>query len=74
MKNIDTNVAARQLWLRQLQGLPTAPPDGYTIIRQSDFERSTVWRAVFIAAVIVIGVSLFQPSQFDALVKINATA
>ncbi|MET3172139.1 UNVERIFIED_ORG: hypothetical protein ABIC72_006593, partial [Burkholderia sp. 1988] len=62
MKNIEMNGEARQSWLRREQGLPVEPADGYTVVRQSDFEKSKVWRAVFIAAAIAVGVALFQPA------------
>ena len=64
MRSIDSiewNGEARRTWLRIEQGLAVEPPDGHTVVRQSDFEKSKVWRAVFIAAVIVVGISLFQP-------------
>ncbi|CAN7440083.1 hypothetical protein [Paraburkholderia terricola] len=66
MKNIEMNEEARQSWLRSEQGLPTEPADGYIVVRQSDFEKSRVWRAVFIAAAIAVGVALFQPAPADA--------
>ncbi|MDR6482904.1 hypothetical protein [Paraburkholderia terricola] len=66
MKNIEMNGEARQSWLRREQGLPVEPADGYTVVRQSDFEKSKVWRAVFIAAAIAVGVALFQPAPADA--------
>lgn len=69
MKSIDSiemNVEARQRWLRLEQGLPIEPVDGYTVVRQSDFEKSKVWRAVFMAAAIVVGITLFQPAAIDA--------
>jgi hypothetical protein len=66
MKNIEMNKEARQSWLRSEQGLPVEPADGYTVVRQSDFEKSRIWRAVFIAAAIAVGVALFQPAPADA--------
>jgi hypothetical protein len=69
MKSIDSiemNAEARQTWLRLEQGLPTEPAEGYTVVRQSDFEKSKVWRAVFIAAALVVGITLFQPTAVDA--------
>lgn len=69
MKSIDSiemNAQARQRWLRLEQGLPIEPVDGFTVVRQSDFEKSKVWRAVFIAAAIVVGITLFQPAAIDA--------
>lgn len=66
ISNIEMNTEARQTWLRQEQGLPTEPSEGYTVVRQSDFEKSKVWRAVFVAAAIVIGITLFQPAAIDA--------
>ncbi|WGS50833.1 hypothetical protein LFL96_04825 [Paraburkholderia sp. D15] len=63
MKSVDTNSPARQAWLRSIQGLPTEIPEGFTIIRQSDFEKSAAWRAVFVFAAIVIGITVFQPEQ-----------
>ncbi|MGC2970376.1 hypothetical protein [Paraburkholderia aspalathi] len=64
--SIEMNAQARQRWLRLEQGLPTEPVAGYTVVRQSDFEKSKVWRAVFIAAAIVVGITLFQPAAIDA--------
>ncbi|AXE92883.1 hypothetical protein [Paraburkholderia terricola] len=66
MKSIEMNGEARQSWLRREQGLPTEPADGYTVVRQSDFERSRIWRAIFIAAAIAVGIALFQPAPADA--------
>ena len=66
MKSTEQNAEARQRWLRLEQGLPIEPVDGFTVVRQSDFEKSKVWRAVFIAAAIVVGITLFQPSAIDA--------
>ncbi|WP_035552154.1 hypothetical protein [Burkholderia sp. 9120] len=66
MKSVDKHSPARQAWLRSIQGLPTEIPEGFTIVRQSDFEKSTVWRAVFVFAAIVIGISLCQPDQAEA--------
>ena len=69
MKSIDSiemNVEARQRWLRLEQGLPIEPVDGYTVVRQSDFEKSKLWCAVFMAAAIVVGITLFQPAAIDA--------
>jgi hypothetical protein len=66
MRSIEKNTEARQRWLRLEQGLPTEPVDGYTVVRQSDFEKSKVWRAIFIAAAIVVGITLFQPDAVDA--------
>ncbi|MDR6408523.1 UNVERIFIED_ORG: hypothetical protein ABIC62_001913 [Burkholderia sp. 1595] len=66
MKSIEMNGEARQSWLRREQGLPTEPADGYTVVRQSDFEKSRVWRAIFIAAAIAVGIALFQPAPADA--------
>jgi len=65
MKSIEMNAEARQTWLRLEQGLPIEPVDGHTVVRQSDFEKSKVWRAVFIAAAIAIGIALFQPAPVD---------
>ena len=68
MRSIDSiewNGEARRTWLRIEQGLAVEPPDGHTVVRQSDFEKSKVWRAVFIAAAIAVGVSLFQPQPAD---------
>ncbi|HVI90689.1 MAG TPA: hypothetical protein VM659_20495 [Dongiaceae bacterium] len=66
ISSMESNAEARQRWLRLEQGLPTEPADGYTVVRQSDFEKSRVWRAVFIAAAIAVGVALFQPAPADA--------
>ncbi|MBK3841847.1 hypothetical protein [Paraburkholderia aspalathi] len=66
MKSTEQNAEARQRWLRLEQGLPIEPVDGFTVVRQSDFEKSKVWRAVFIAAAIVVGITLFQPAAVDA--------
>jgi len=66
MRSIEMNTEARQRWLRLEQGLPTEPADGYTVVRQSDFEKSRIWRAIFIAAAIAVGVALFQPAPADA--------
>lgn len=69
MKSIDSiemNAEARQTWLRLEQGLPTEPVEGHTLVRQSDFEKSKVWRAVLIAAAIAVGIALFQPAPVDA--------
>ena len=66
INSIEMNTEARQTWLRLEQGLSTEPAEGYTVVRQSDFEKSKVWRAVFIAAAIVIGITLFQPAAIDA--------
>jgi hypothetical protein len=60
--SIETNTEARQAWLRREQGLPTEPADHETVVRKSDFEKSAVWRAVFITAAIVVGIALFQPT------------
>lgn len=76
MKSIDKNAEARQLWLRQIQGLPLNLPNGCTVVRQSDFERSRIWRAVFIAAAVVVGIATFQPptDQFQAPASLRVTA
>ncbi|MFP3611362.1 hypothetical protein SB778_14745 [Paraburkholderia sp. SIMBA_050] len=66
MRSIEMNTEARQRWLRLEQGLPTEPADGYIVVRQSDFEKSRIWQAVFIAAAIAVGVALFQPAPADA--------
>lgn len=63
MKSVDKHSPARQAWLRSIQGLPTEIPEGFTIVRQSDFEKSKAWRAVFVLAAIVISVTVFQPDQ-----------
>ncbi|MFM0660113.1 hypothetical protein [Paraburkholderia sediminicola] len=65
MKSIEMNAEARQSWLRREQGLSTEPSDGYTVVRQSDFEKSKVWRAVFVAAAIAVGITLFQAAPVD---------
>ena len=65
MKSIEMNAEARQTWLRLEQGLPVEPIDGHTVVRQSDFEKSKIWRAVFIAAAIAVGVAVFQPPPVD---------
>lgn len=62
MKSIDKNAEARQLWLRRLQGLSVETTEQHAATRQSDFERSSVWRAVFIAAAVAIGIAAFQPT------------
>ena len=66
ISSMESNAEARRAWLRREQGLPTEPADGYTVVRQSDFEKSKVWRAVFIAAAIAVGIALFQPAPADA--------
>ncbi|WP_035546390.1 hypothetical protein [Burkholderia sp. 9120] len=66
MKSVDKHSPVRQAWLRSIQGLPSDIPEGFTIVRQSDFEKSTVWRAVFVFAAVVIGITLFQPELADA--------
>jgi hypothetical protein len=66
MRDIELNAEARRTWLRLEQGLPVEPTDGHTVVRQSDFEKSKIWRAVFIAAVITAGVALFQPAPATA--------
>jgi hypothetical protein len=65
MKSIEMNAEARRTWLRLEQGLPIEPVDGHTVVRQSDFEKSKVWRAVFISAAIAVGIALFQPAPVD---------
>ncbi len=65
MKSIEMNAEARQTWLRLEQGLPIEPVDGHTVVRQSDFEKSKVWSAVFIVAAIAAGIALFQPTPVD---------
>ncbi len=54
----DHHTTARIAALRQMQGLPFVIPTDHTAYRQSDFERSKVWRYVFIAA-FVVGVARF---------------
>jgi anti-sigma-K factor RskA len=66
MRSIEMNTEARQTWLRLEQGLPVEPADDHTVVRQSDFEKSNIWRAVFIAAAIVVGIALFQPAPVSA--------
>jgi len=57
----------RQLWLQSLQpGRSLDTPEGLTVTRQSDFESSSVWRAVIVATLVVIGFSLFAPAPSAA--------
>lgn len=61
MKSIELNAEARHAWLRREQGLPPESPVGHEPSNQSDFEKSRVWRAVFVFAALVIIASLFAP-------------
>jgi hypothetical protein len=57
----DHHTAARIATLRAMQGLSFDVPAAHTVYRQSDFEKSKVWRYVFIAG-FVVGISaLFEP-------------
>lgn len=61
MKSIEMNAEARQAWLRREQGLPAKRPSARDPSRQSDFEKSWAWRAVFVFAAFVIIASLIAP-------------
>ncbi|CDY77978.1 hypothetical protein BGLT_06784 [Caballeronia glathei] len=58
----DFRTSARIARLREMQGLPPEIPLGHTIYRQSDFEKSKLWRAVFIAAFVIGIVNLVEPA------------
>lgn len=62
MKSVEKNAEARQAWLRQMQGLSPDITSGHTAYRQSDFEKSKIWRAVFIAAFIIGIVNFVEPA------------
>ncbi|MGF7130503.1 hypothetical protein P3T40_001978 [Paraburkholderia sp. EB58] len=61
MKSIELNAEARRAWLRREQGLPPESHTGNDPSQQSDFEKSRVWRAVFVFAALVIIGSLLAP-------------
>jgi hypothetical protein len=59
MKNLpDGNTDARHAWLEQLQQEPEAAGRASDDPLKSDFESSTAWRGVFVAAFIVIAVNV----------------
>ena len=60
MKSVEKNAEARQAWLRKMQGLSLDIPSGHTAYRQSDFEKSKVLRAVFVAAFVIGIVNLIE--------------
>lgn len=62
MKSLpDHHSAHRIAALRAMQGLPFRIPPGYTVYRQSDFERSKLFRYVFILGFVVGLAALFEP-------------
>ena len=62
MKSLpDHHTAHRVVELRKMQGLPFGVPPGYTIYRQSDFEKSKLFRYVFIFGFVVGLAALFEP-------------
>lgn len=62
---IDHHTADRIATLRQMQGLPFAIPPGHTAYRQSDFEKSKLWRYVMIAGFVVGINALFEKAPTD---------
>ncbi|WP_213766768.1 hypothetical protein [Caballeronia sp. dw_19] len=63
MKNLfDHHTAHRIAALRKMQGLPFDIPPGHTVYRQSDFEKSKVWRYVIRCGLVVIIAVLFEPA------------
>lgn len=62
MKSLpDHHTPHRIAALRQMQGLPFTIPTGHTVYRQSDFEKSKVWRYVMILAFVVGIAALAEP-------------
>ena len=73
MKSIDKNAQARQTWLRQEQGLPFEVPPDHTVYRQSDFERTPIWRLTMVATFVVIVTNALSPAPQTAEVPVIAT-
>lgn len=57
MKSVDQHSSARQEWLRNEQAPRVAPSEP---ARQSNFEKSKVFRWTVIAALLFVAVNVFQ--------------
>ena len=63
MKSLpDHHTASRIATLREMQGLSFDVPADHTVYRQSDFEKSRVWRYVFGLGLVVIIAALLEPA------------
>jgi len=61
MKSLpDHHTAHRVAKLRKMQGLPFRIPPGYAVYRQSDFEKSKLFRHIFIFGFVVGLAALFE--------------
>ncbi|KVN35585.1 hypothetical protein WJ63_36760 [Burkholderia pyrrocinia] len=62
MNPTDLNAEARQDWLRDEQSPRITPSEP---ARQSNFEKSAIFRWTFIAALLFIAVNVFQDGPVD---------
>jgi hypothetical protein len=58
----DHHTTARIAALRSMQGLSFDVPADHTVYRQSDFEKSKVWRYVIGLGLVVIIAALLEPA------------
>jgi len=73
MKSLrDHHTAHRIVELRKMQDLPFRIPPGYTVYRQSDFEKSKLFRYVFIFGFVVGLATLFEPDPTNPPVSVPA--